>query len=105
MIDLDVPRQNTRVTNLHWLAPNVDISKAQAVVSNTTTAKYLQPSPPKGDTAHRYVFLMYAQQKNFSVPAQFSNVQASRIGFDVNAFAKASGLGAPVAANFIMVMQ
>lgn len=48
---------------------------------------------------------MYAQQKNFSVPAQFSNVQASRIGFDVNAFAKASGLGAPVAANFIMVMQ
>lgn len=105
MVDLDVPRQNTRVTNLHWLAPNVDVSKAQAVVPNTTTAAYLQPSPPKGDTAHRYVFLMYAQQANFSVPAQFSNVQANRIGFDVNAFAKASGLGAPVAANFIMVQQ
>lgn len=105
MVDLDVPRQNTRVTNLHWLAPNVDVSKAQAVVSATTTAKYLQPSPPKGDTAHRYVFLMYAQPANFSVPAQFSNVQANRIGFDVNAFAQSSGLGSPLAANFIMVMQ
>ncbi|QDS73109.1 hypothetical protein FKW77_000885 [Venturia effusa] len=105
MVDLDVPRQNARVTNLHWLAPNVDVSKVQAVVPDTTTAKYLQPSPPKGDTAHRYVFLMYAQQANFSVPAQFSNVQTKRIGFDVNAFAQASGLGAPVAANFVMVMQ
>jgi phosphatidylethanolamine-binding protein (PEBP) family uncharacterized protein len=90
MIDLDVPRNNQRVTNLHWLAPNVDISNAQAVVPNTAVlATYLQPSPPPGDTAHRYVYLMYAQPGNFSTPAQFQNVQKARLGFDINAFAMA----------------
>jgi phosphatidylethanolamine-binding protein len=48
---------------------------------------------------------MYAQPGNFSVPAQISNLQANRLGFDVNAFAKAGGLGTPIAANFIMVQQ
>jgi phosphatidylethanolamine-binding protein (PEBP) family uncharacterized protein len=107
MVDLDVPRNGQRVTNLHWLAPNVDISKAQAVVPNTADvpATYRQPSPPPGDTPHRYVYLMYAQPDGFTTPAQFKNLQATRLGFDVNAFAKAANLGPPQAANFIMVQQ
>lgn len=106
MIDLDVPRQNARVTNLHWMATNVDISTAAPAIpatGGTGGTSYKQPSPPAGDTPHRYIYLMYNQPANFVVPAQFMNLDKMRLGFDVNAFAMASGLGAPVAANFITV--
>ena len=106
MVDLDVPRGNSRVTNLHWLAPNVDISKANAAVpTGAGVVSYRQPSPPPGDTPHRYVYLLYAQPPNFTPPAQLATLQQNRLGFDVNAFASASGLGQPQAANFIMVQQ
>jgi phosphatidylethanolamine-binding protein (PEBP) family uncharacterized protein len=106
MVDLDVPRGNQRVTNLHWLAPNVDISKANAVVpTGAGVVSYRQPSPPPGDTPHRYVYLLYSQPSNFSTPPQLANLQQNRLGFDVNAFAITTGLGPPMAANFIMVQQ
>ncbi|KAF2674004.1 PEBP-like protein [Microthyrium microscopicum] len=106
MVDLDVPRGNQRVTNLHWFAPNVDISKANAVVpTGAGVVSYRQPSPPPGDTPHRYIYLMYAQPGNFTAPPQFAMLQQNRLGFDVNAFATMNGLGQPMAANFIMVQQ
>jgi phosphatidylethanolamine-binding protein (PEBP) family uncharacterized protein len=103
MVDLDVPRNNMRVTNLHWMAQNVDISQATATVPAAGGVSYRQPSPPAGDTPHRYVYLLYAQPANFAVPPQFSNLSQNRLGFDVNAFSMAAGLGAPMAANFITV--
>jgi phosphatidylethanolamine-binding protein (PEBP) family uncharacterized protein len=103
MVDLDVPRNNMRVTNLHWMAQNVDISTTTANVPAAGGLAYKQPSPPAGDTPHRYVYLLYAQPNNFQVPAQFSNLSQNRLGFDVNAFSTATGLGAPMAANFITV--
>ena len=106
MVDLDVPRGNKRVTNLHWLAPNVDMSNVKAAVPNAgDVVTYRQPSPPAGDTPHRYVYLLYAQPANFSPPQPVTNLQQNRLGFDVNAFATSAGLGQPVAANFIMVEQ
>ena len=106
MIDLDVLRDNQRKTNLHWLAPNVDISKAVATVpTEGSIVPYRPPNPKAGDIPHRYVFLLYTQPTTFKHPLQFANVSENRIGFDMPAYAAAAGLGVPVAANFIQVQQ
>lgn len=66
---------------------------------------YRQPSPPRGDTPHRYVYLLYVQPEGFQAPAGLAGLERMRIGFDVKGFAGSAGLGEPVAANYIMVQQ
>jgi phosphatidylethanolamine-binding protein len=106
MIDLDVLRDSERKTNLHWLAPNVDISKASAIVpADGNIVPYRPPNPKAGDIPHRYVFLLYSQFASFIHPRQFANITENRIGFDINSYATAAGLGQPRAANFIQVQQ
>jgi phosphatidylethanolamine-binding protein len=106
MIDLDVGIGGQRRTNLHWLAPNVDISNAVAKVpTEGNIVPYRPPTPPKGDTPHRYVFLLYSQPANFSNPPQFASIPQNRIGFDIVAYGTAAGLGVPLAANYIQVQQ
>jgi phosphatidylethanolamine-binding protein (PEBP) family uncharacterized protein len=61
---------------------------------------YFQPSPPAGDPPHRYTFILYSQPANFTAPPK-----QSALGFDVNAFAKAAGLGQPKAATFMQVQR
>jgi hypothetical protein len=48
MIDPDVSIGGRKVTYLHWLSPNVDLSEEKAVVPITgaNIVKYFQPSPP-----------------------------------------------------------
>jgi phosphatidylethanolamine-binding protein len=105
MIDPDVSIGGRKITYLHWLSPNVDLSNEKAVVptSGDNMVKYFQPSPPAGDPPHRYTFLLYSQPDNFSIPAKFANLQRSVLGFNVNAFATAAGLGQPKAASFMQV--
>jgi len=116
MIDLDVPRNNSRVTLLHWFAPNVVNSNgtlAFPISSNNPNigAPYLQPSPPVGDSAHRYTFLLFPQPEGFNIPASFSSINPpadsnARIGFNLTSFIAASGLqSTPVAANYIQVQN
>jgi phosphatidylethanolamine-binding protein len=106
MIDLDVLRDNQRKTNLYWLAPNVDISKAVAVVpTEGNIVLYHPPNPKAGHIPYRYVFLLYTQPVNFNNPRQYANVSENRIGFNMPVYAAATGLGVPVAANFIQVQQ
>lgn len=117
MVDLDVPGANAtapRQTLLHWFAPNVT---STTDTKNTTStfkistggAPYLQPSPPIGDIPHRYVVLLFAQPKNFSVAA-FGGINppantTARIGFNVTNFIRLTGLGAPLAANYFTVQN
>jgi hypothetical protein len=110
MIDLDVPRQGQRTTLLHWLATDVDISKSPVTAANTAGAPYLRPNPPAGDSAHRYVFLLFAQPDGFTIPAKYSKINppattGARVGFDLTAFAADTSLRAPLAANFITVQS
>jgi len=115
MIDLDVPRNNSRVTILHWFEPNVRVTSATdntllIPAANGSGASYLQPSPPVGDIPHRYVFLLFAQPANFTVPSQFAAINPpastqARIGFNINDFVAAAGLGQPLAANYITVQN
>lgn len=112
MIDQDVPRNNSRVTLLHWFIPNILVAGASngtLRIPTTGGAPYLQPSPPVGDIPHRYVFLLFRQPDNFSIPAGF-NISppastADRIGFNITDFVAKAGLSAPAAANWITVQN
>lgn len=112
MIDLDVPRNGTRLTLLHWFAYNVSTTTYPFTIPAQTAsgpgAAYLQPNPPAGDVAHRYVFLLYRQPKNFAVPASFKSIDppantTARIGFNLTKFVEETGLEKPIVANYIQV--
>jgi phosphatidylethanolamine-binding protein len=109
MIDLDVARNGTRIPNLHWIAPDItgrvsgtnttELTLAAADVENGVV--YRQPSPPVGDYAHRYVFLLYEQPTTF--PSSLGNLTSNRIGFNLTNFTTQNGLTTPLAANYILV--
>jgi phosphatidylethanolamine-binding protein (PEBP) family uncharacterized protein len=107
MIDPDVSLGGRKFTYLHWLVPDVDLSKEKATVptNGSNIVKYFQPSPPAGDPPHRYTFLLYSQPGNFSIPPKYANLQLAVLGFDVNTFATATGLSQPKAANFMQVQR
>jgi hypothetical protein len=110
MIDLDVPRNGARVNLLHWLATDIDLSKSPLAIPTTPGAPYQRPNPPAGDSAHRYVFLLFAQPDGFSIPSKYSSIDpptnsSARIGFDLTAFAADTSLRAPLAANYITVQS
>ncbi|XP_073027640.1 protein CENTRORADIALIS-like [Primulina eburnea] len=77
--------------NLHWMVTDIpgttDSSFGKEVVS------YEKPMPNIG--IHRFVFLLFKQQKRQSV-----NPQVSRDCFSTRKFAEENGLGLPVAAVF-----
>jgi phosphatidylethanolamine-binding protein (PEBP) family uncharacterized protein len=107
VIDPDVSIGGRKVTYLHWLSPNVDLSgeKASVPATSANMVKYFEPSPPAGDPPHRYTFLLYSQPDGFSVPVQYASLQRSALGFNVTAFASAAGLGQPKAAIFMQVQR
>ncbi|EMD68917.1 hypothetical protein COCSADRAFT_157307 [Bipolaris sorokiniana ND90Pr] len=71
MIDIDVPRNNTRVPLIHWLAPNISLSSSSSfIIPSPNPVPYLQPSPPVGDIPHAYNFVLFEQPAGFQVPAR-----------------------------------
>lgn len=118
MLDLSVQANGPTAPNttlLHWILPGLSSSSK----STTTTtallsdeapiAPYYHPGPPANQT-HTYALYLYDVPATFSAPAEyvpyFNNLTASvynRIGFNLTDFAKRSGLGEPVAANWYLV--
>jgi phosphatidylethanolamine-binding protein len=119
MIDQDVPRNGTTFTLLHWFQTSLHRSMDNASLTHTMVdngmptiegAPYIPPTPPGGSGPHRYNFLLYAQPANFSLPEQYASINppadtSARIGFNLTAFASAAGLDAPVAANYLRVLN
>lgn len=113
MVDLDVPRNNTRVQLLHWLATNVTLgpsisnsNSTPLVISNANApVPYLQPSPPVGDVPHSYNLVAFHQPANFSIPAQYSNLTNNRVFFNVSQFVRDAGLGQPLAGTYFQVQN
>lgn len=107
-VDLDVPRNGSRVQLLHWLTANVTrpSSDTQTLKTNDASldiAPYLQPSPPVNDTPHKYTLLLFEQPVNFTIPARFKDAIKERVGWDTAAFVNATGLGDALAADWIRV--
>ena len=110
MVDLDVPRNGTRVQLLHWLASNVtlassDSSGATRLNVPVGQVPYLQPSPPVGDVPHSYTFIVFPQPANFSIPVQYADLAQNRVGFNTSQFVRDAGLGQALAANYIRVQN
>ncbi|VDC07187.1 unnamed protein product [Peniophora sp. CBMAI 1063] len=105
-LDPDAPTpQNTSLANfVHWVQPNLKISGPMSTFAplvNSTPAlfEYLSPAPPATSDAHRYAFVLFEQPEGFE-EAAVQNIPADRTSFDLDAFAKAVGLDAPVAGTF-----
>jgi phosphatidylethanolamine-binding protein (PEBP) family uncharacterized protein len=110
MIDPEVNLGGLKFSFLHWFHPNIalaaDTATVPAVPAGVKDAvEYLQPDPMAGDPPHRYTFLLYAQPANFTMPPKYADLQMNIVGFDVVDFAKATGLGAPLAATYMLVGQ
>jgi phosphatidylethanolamine-binding protein len=117
MIDQDVPRNGSRVTLLQWLQPNLQASPDALTVVNIADgastavgAPYIPPTPPGGSGPHSYTFLLFEQPFQWIIPSQYVTINppadsSARIGFDITGFIAASGLGKPLAANYLRVLN
>ncbi|KAJ4405113.1 hypothetical protein N0V91_005475 [Didymella pomorum] len=111
IVDLDVPRNGTRVQLVHWVASNVTLgprvssSNSTPLVIPNGPVPYLQPSPPVGDIPHNYNVVVFQQPANFSLPAQYSNLTNNRFPFNVSQFVADTGLGQPLAGSYFQVQN
>jgi phosphatidylethanolamine-binding protein (PEBP) family uncharacterized protein len=140
MIDIDVIQDNIATTVLHWFQPDlimqggamaamaaapggVPPNTPMVLAVNETKsitgvslpagpngqAAYFGPGPPPGPP-HRYVQVLFAQPRNFSVPACFQNIISQpdgpsnvqqRVGFDIAQFLVAAKVNPrPIAGNY-----
>ena len=107
-----------RTTRLHWWAGNLTSTSFEGMESNTTypfasflvsndtpVASYQGPGPPEGDSAHYYVFYLFEQPENFTLPANaasgnYSGYLDGRINFNVTPVIEAAGQ--PLAATYLL---
>ena len=116
-MDIDVDLNGSTVTLLHWFAPNLVAQPEALVRDNTTTdassavgAAYIPPTPPGGSGPHRYTFLLFEQPAMWAVPDAFFSINppadtSARLNFSITDFVSQSGLGSPVAANYLRVLN
>jgi hypothetical protein len=101
MLDLDVPRDNTRVSLVHWLVTGVALTSSNPPPSGENTVlltspepavSYIRPDPPVGDIAHSYHFYLFQQPDNFALPPQYRNLEDNRAPFNLTQFLADSGI-------------
>ncbi|KAE8384367.1 citrate synthase [Aspergillus alliaceus] len=125
-IDLDVLYERNATTVLHWYQPDmvpvfkpntntksnlrhfdkVNLYSNGILANQSIGAEYIAPQPPPY-SRHRYVYLLYNQRPNYSLPKCYSHIFPPTIeargGFDTRQFVDVTGLGAPVAGNYFFV--
>jgi len=99
MIDPDAPScEKPKFRNWrHWIVINVVGGTISSSQPGEELCSYAGPTPPGGSGDHRYVFLLYSHKQK--ITASTSNSAKS---FDVRAFTKTYGLGAPVGINWFL---
>ncbi|KAK0201567.1 PEBP-like protein [Desarmillaria ectypa] len=108
-VDPDAPTpQNPNISQVrHFLGGNF-VSKhyiaGPTTLTNTTAAvsEWLQPTPPAGSDAHRYIFLVFKQPKDFNNQV-LVDATTPVISFNISEFGEAVGLGSPIAGTFMLV--
>ena len=109
LMDADAGEGTPRTTFLHWFAANVTGTLGGPLTIPSTgpdSFMYLPPSPPAGDYPHRYIFFLYEQPENFTVPA---NVAAgatdfgARLGFDLKAFLEEGRITSALGATYMRI--
>ncbi|KAF1923600.1 PEBP-like protein [Didymella exigua CBS 183.55] len=111
IVDLDVPRNGSRLQLVHWVALNVTLGPSSSASNSTPLVipngpvPYLQPSPPVGDVPHSYNVVVFQQPANFSLPSQYSNLTQNRVPFNVSQFVRDTGLGQPIGGSYFQVQN
>ena len=110
MIDVDVVAYGTPTTLLHWYQSDFKIDPDTQSLTIKCDAKfnapYGGPTPPAGST-HRYVELLFRQQKGYTFPKCFAGYLEptipARLSFNMTEFMDVAGLQDPVAAKYFTV--
>ncbi|KAF7297750.1 OV-16 antigen [Mycena kentingensis (nom. inval.)] len=105
MIDPDAPSpQNRSFSEIrHFLGGDLYPNHHGGLANHTAAiSEYLQPTPPPESAAHRYVFLAFLQSKEFASQT-LVNASTPIFLFNVSQFAAETGLGSPIAGNFMLV--
>jgi len=104
MVDADIVGSDlSKGVNRHWLVNGVEITDGKiSNASATAITAYAGPGPAVGSGPHRYTIILYTQPTGFTPPADLSQPIGVTL-FDVNAYAKNSGLGPIVAATYFTV--
>jgi phosphatidylethanolamine-binding protein (PEBP) family uncharacterized protein len=104
MVDADVVGSDlSQGVNRHWLVNGVDVTDGKLTnASASAITAYAGPGPAAGSGPHRYVIILYPQPESFQAPPGLSQpIGVTR--FDINKYAKDSGLGSILAATYITV--
>ncbi|KAJ0067510.1 hypothetical protein NL108_007977 [Boleophthalmus pectinirostris] len=81
----------------HWLVADIQgTSLKKGHIKGTTLTDYRPPTPPSKSGFHRYQFMLLEQPADAQVTLTEAE-KSSRGKWDVDAFLKRAGLGAPVA--------
>ncbi|KAJ7202158.1 PEBP-like protein [Mycena pura] len=100
--DAPTPQDPTMAQFRHFLGGDF-FSRDGLLVNNTPAiSDFLQPGPPAGSDAHRYVFLLFHQSPEFAKQT-LVNSATSRALFNISQFAAAVDLGKPIAGTFMLV--
>ncbi|KAJ7266362.1 phosphatidylethanolamine-binding protein [Mycena haematopus] len=100
--DAPTPQDPTVAQIRHFLGGNFFNSGGRLVNSTPALSEFLQPTPPAGSDAHRYIFLLFNQSPQF---AHQTLVNSTTIvsNFNISQFARAVDLGNPIAGTFMLV--
>ncbi|XP_052208959.1 protein CENTRORADIALIS [Diospyros lotus] len=98
MTDPDVPNPSDPYLreHLHWMV--TDIPGTTDSSFGTEVVNYETPRPNIG--IHRFVFVLFKQNRRLQAAVNSSVLEASRDGFSTRKFAQDNELGLPVAAVF-----
>ncbi|KXN88546.1 OV-16 antigen [Leucoagaricus sp. SymC.cos] len=101
--DAPTPQDPTSAQIRHFLGGNF-VKGNGGLLSNSTPAisNFLQPTPPAGSDAHRYIFLVFNQPNGFNGQTEVTPATPISL-FNISAFAQDVGLGNPIAGTFMLV--
>ncbi|KAJ7600605.1 PEBP-like protein [Mycena floridula] len=105
MVDPDAPTPQTptEAQIRHFLGSDFHANALGQLKNNTPAiSDFLQPTPPAGSDAHRYVFLVFKQPADFDRQTLVNSSTSIEL-FNISTFAAATRLGSPFAGTFMRV--
>ncbi|KAJ7674027.1 PEBP-like protein [Mycena polygramma] len=100
--DAPTPQDPTEAQIRHFLGGNFFNKGGHLVNSTPALSEFLQPTPPAGSDAHRYIFLLFKQSPQFATQT-LVNTTTSISNFNISTFASVVDLGNPIAGTFMKV--
>ncbi|KAJ7171252.1 PEBP-like protein [Mycena filopes] len=100
--DAPTPQAPTEAQIRHFLGGNFINEGGRLVNSTPAISEFLQPTPPAGSDAHRYIFLLFKQSPQFATQTLINSTSSIEL-FNISQFASAVGLGNPIAGTFMRV--